>query len=239
MIEKNSSEKAYKQVKRDLKSKIVNGYYQNGDQLPTNMQLCEMYHVSRITINRALMELEADGCIEKVQGKGCFVRLKEINQNISHFYSFTEELVKMGYVPGSIFVSFKLEKPSEEIANALNLDAEDKVYVITRLRLANEMIVVYDRSAIPMKLFPNFNKLMLAEGSLYKAMEENYGIRPNHSEENIEAIAINSEDAEKMRLKAGSPVLLIKRVSYYNEKKVEFNYRLVNSKLFKYHISLR
>lgn len=239
MIEKNSSEKAYEQVKRDLKSKIVNGYYQNGDQLPTNMQLCEMYHVSRITVNRALMELEADGCIEKVQGKGCFVRLKEINQNISHFYSFTEELVKMGYVPGSIFVSFKLEKPSEEIANALNLDAEDKVYVITRLRLANEMIVVYDRSAIPMKLFPNFNKLMLAEGSLYKAMEENYGIRPNHSEENIEAIAINSEDAEKMRLKAGSPVLLIKRVSYYNEKKVEFNYRLVNSKLFKYHISLR
>ncbi len=239
MVEKNSSEKAYEQVKRDLKSKISNGYYQNGDQLPTNMQLCEMYHVSRITINRALMELEADGCIEKVQGKGCFVRLKEIQQNMSHFYSFTEELIKMGYVPSSIFISLKLEKPSEETAKALDLTAEDKVYVITRLRLADEMIVAYDRSAIPMKLFPNFNKRMLTEGSLYKAMEDNYGIRPNHSEENIEAIAINAEDAEKMRLKPGSPVLLIKRVSYQDEKKVEFNYRLVNSKLFKYHMSLR
>ena len=70
-------------------------------------------------------------------------------------------------------------------------------------------------------------------------MEDNYGIRPNHSEDNIEAIAINPEDAEKMRVKPGSPVLLIKRVSYYDEKKVEFNYRLVNSKLFKYHMSLR
>jgi GntR family transcriptional regulator len=239
MIEKNNSEKAYEQVKRDLKSKISNGYYQNGDQLPTNMQLCEMYHVSRITINRALMELEADGCIERVQGKGCFVRLKEINQNISNFYSFTEELIKMGYVPSSIFVSLKLEKPSEEIAKALDLGAEDKVYVITRLRLADEMIVAYDRSAIPVKFFPNFNKRMLTGGSLYKALEDNYGIKPNHSEETVEAIGINQEDAEKMRLKVGSPVLLIKRVSYYNEKKVEFNYRLVNSRLFKYHMSLR
>lgn len=239
MIEKNNSEKAYEQVKRDLKSKISNGYYQNGDQLPTNMQLCEVYQVSRITINRALMELEADGCIEKVQGKGCFVRLKEINQNISQFYSFTEELIKMGYVPGAIFVSLKLEKASEEIAKALDLDIEDKVYVITRLRLADEMIVAYDRSAIPMKLFPDFKKRMLAGGSLYKAMEENYGIKPNHSEESIEAVSIDAEDAEKMRIKSGSPVLLIKRVSYHNEKKVEFNYRLVNSKLFKYHMSLR
>lgn len=239
MIERNSTEKAYEQVKRDLKSKISNGFYQNGDQLPTNMQLCEMYQVSRITVNRALMELEADGCIEKVQGKGCFVRLTEINQNISQFYSFTEELVKMGYVPSSIFVSLKLEKASEEIAKALDLDVDDKVYVITRLRLADEMIVAYDRSAIPMKLIPDFDKHMLTGGSLYKALEENYQIKPNHSEETIEAISINAEDAEKMRLKSGSPVLLIKRVSYFNEKKVEFNYRLVNSKLFKYHMSLR
>ena len=72
--------------------------------------------------------------------------------------------MKMGYVPGSIFVSLKLEKASEEIATALDLEPEDKVYVISRLRLANEMIVVYDRSAIPMKMFPDVNTLMLTEG---------------------------------------------------------------------------
>lgn len=239
MIVRNSEEKVYDQVKKDLLLKINNNIYKVGDKLPTNMQLCDLFGVSRITINRALMDLESEGYIEKKQGKGCYVKFKEINQNISNFYSFTDELIKMGYVPSSIFISLTLEDPNSEAKSALNLSDGEKVYVLKRLRLADDLIVAYDRSIIPEKIIPNFDKKMLVEGSLYKALEKFYGFRPNSSEETIEAISINPDDAEKMKMKPLSPVLRIKRVSYYHDTKVEFNDRLVNSKLFKYRMKLK
>ena len=95
MIDRHSALTAYEQVKEDIKYKIAHDVYKIGDQIPTNVQLCDVYDVSRITINRALADLESEGYIERFQGKGCFVKMKEISQNMSRFYSFTEELRKM------------------------------------------------------------------------------------------------------------------------------------------------
>ncbi len=239
MINKVSGQTSYGLVMDDILFKIKNGIYRVGEQLPTNMELCDIYGVSRITVNRALTDLENEGYIEKKQGKGCYVRFKEISQNISNFYSFTEELKKMGYVPSAIIDSISSEAPTKEVAAALDLNDNDKVVVIKRLRLADDTIVAFDRSIIPEKFIPHFEEEMLAGGSLYEALEQYYGIRPNHSEETIEAIDIVREDAQKMQIEPGSPVLLVKRISFYNDKKVEFNYRIVNTKKFKYTMSLK
>lgn len=239
MISKENGKTSYGQIRDDILLKIKNNIYKVGEQLPTNLELCDIYGVSRITVSRALNELENDGYIEKKQGKGCYVKFREINQSISTFYSFTEEVTKMGYVPSAIFISLKKELPTNEVAAALNLNKSDKVFVIKRLRLADDIIVAKDHSIIPEKFIPNFEKKMLAGGSLYEALENNYGFRPNHSEETIEAINISKDDAQKMQIEEGSPVLLIKRISFYNEIKVEFNYRIVNTKKFKYSMSLK
>lgn len=239
MISKESGKTSYGQLRDDILLKIKNKIYKVGEQLPTNLELCDLYGVSRITVSRALNELENDGYIEKKQGKGCYIKFREINQSISTFYSFTEELTKMGYVPSAVFISLRKELPSNEVAAALDLNKGDKVFVIKRLRLADDIIVAKDHSIIPEKFIPNFEKKMLAGGSLYEALENNYGFRPNHSEETIEAIDISRDDAQKMQIEEGSPVLLIKRISFFNDKKVEFNYRIVNTKKFKYSMSLK
>jgi len=229
---------AYSKVFESIKHKIKSEVYAIGEQLPTNMEFCDIYGVSRITVNRALQELENEGYIEKRQGKGCFVKLNEIKQNITKFYSFSNELASMGFVPTSIFISLNLITATDEVKEALDLRENEKVYLLHRLRLADETIVAVDRSYIPEKYIKNFNKQMLKGGSLYDALEEYYGFRPNHSEEQIEAIDIDADDAEKMRVPVGTPCLLVKRVSYDSERKVEYNYRIVNSKVFKYKMSL-
>ncbi len=238
MINRNSALTAYEQVKEDIKFKIAHDVYKVGDKLPTNIQLCDIYDVSRITINRALSDLESEGYIQRFQGKGCFVRLKEINQSISHFYSFTEELKKMGYVPNAKIISYSLIPADEEQARQLDIAAGEELVYIKRLRYADDVAVALDRSYLPLKYIPNFDISILTGISLYDVIEKHYGFRPNHSEETIEAINISEDDAKLMGIKTGTPVLLVKRVSFYNDKKVEFNYRIVNSKLFKYKMSL-
>ena len=114
----------------------------------------------------------------------------------------------------------------------------EEVVYIKRLRYADDVIVTLDRSYLPSKCIPNFDVSMITSISLYEALEAKYGFKPTHSEETIEAININEDDAKLMGIKTDTPVLLVKRVSFYNDKKVEFNYRIVNSKVFKYKMSL-
>lgn len=238
MIKKTSPVPAYYQVKMEILENIKSNYWKVGDQLPTEMEFCDMYQVSRITVRRALFDLEGEGYIYHIQGKGSFVKFKEISQSMSKFYSFTDETIKMGYIPSAVFLDLTCLEAPREVSEALNLEEHDRVYLLERLRLADEMIIAYDRSYIPEKLIPNFSKEMLKGGSLYKALEKYYGFVPNNAEETIEAISIEPADAAKMRLRSNSPQLLVKRVAYYNDQKIEFNYRIVNSSIYKYKIKL-
>lgn len=238
MIERKTPVPAYYQVKMEILQKIKKNEWKVGDQLPTNLEFCDLFGVSRITIHRALSDLEADGYIYRIQGKGSFVKFKEINQNMNRFYSFSEETIKMGYVPTAIFLDLKLIIASSEVREALDLEENEKVYVLERLRLADEVVIAYDRSYIPEKLIPGFQKEMIKDGSLYKTLRDEYRINPNSADESIEALSIPESDAIKMRIKKNQPVLLVKRVAQDNERKIEFNYRIVNSSVYKYRVHL-
>lgn len=66
--------KKYQMVFDDLKAKIQSSEYKNGDKLPSENMLMNVYGVSRQTIRQALAMLEKEGMLEKSQGKGSFVR---------------------------------------------------------------------------------------------------------------------------------------------------------------------
>ncbi|MGL5458273.1 MAG: GntR family transcriptional regulator, partial [Cetobacterium sp.] len=58
---------------KNLKKSIEKGKIKEFEKLPTEMQLCENYDVSRITVRKALEKLEQDNLIQKIRGKGTFV----------------------------------------------------------------------------------------------------------------------------------------------------------------------
>lgn len=67
-------EPLYKTILKDIKENIASGILQPGSQVPTEKELSAMYEVSRITSKRALTELEQMGLIERIRGKGSFVK---------------------------------------------------------------------------------------------------------------------------------------------------------------------
>ena len=64
----------FKVVRDALRRAIDEGEYDNGDLIPPEPALCELYGVSRITVRRAVAELTSEGLLEKVPGKGTYVR---------------------------------------------------------------------------------------------------------------------------------------------------------------------
>lgn len=67
----------YQEIFLALKQDILSGLYPPESQLPTEKELAETYHVSRITSKRALTELEQENLIYRIQGKGSFVKTPE------------------------------------------------------------------------------------------------------------------------------------------------------------------
>lgn len=73
IISNTSSKPIYEQITGQIKAMILSGELAEGEQLPSIRALANSLRVSAITTKRAYADLEADGFIETVQGKGSFV----------------------------------------------------------------------------------------------------------------------------------------------------------------------
>lgn len=64
----------YVQIQDYILQKIEEGVFGAGDRLPSEAELSRQFHVSRITVNTAIRDLSGKGVVERIQGKGTFVR---------------------------------------------------------------------------------------------------------------------------------------------------------------------
>ncbi len=80
IISNSSGVPIYEQIEEQIKSQIITGELVEGEALPSMRVLAKDLKISIITTKRAYEELERDGFIESVTGKGSFV--KGINSNI-------------------------------------------------------------------------------------------------------------------------------------------------------------
>ena len=72
MVDRNSFEPLYFQVKRDIQEQILNGSIKVGDKLMSESEMIRHYNVGRVTIRNALSELVNSGCLRKERGLGTF-----------------------------------------------------------------------------------------------------------------------------------------------------------------------
>jgi len=73
IISNSSADPIYEQIVKQLKNQIINGELQQGDALPSIRKMAKELQISVITSKRAYEELEKEGFIDTVGGKGCFV----------------------------------------------------------------------------------------------------------------------------------------------------------------------
>ncbi|MDY5129284.1 GntR family transcriptional regulator [Actinotignum urinale] len=76
IVSNASSDPIYAQIKNQLKVAIINDQVAPGDKLPSIRRLASQLRVSVITTKRAYDELELEGFIDSVQGRGSFVASK-------------------------------------------------------------------------------------------------------------------------------------------------------------------
>ena len=97
----------YIQIKKIIKDKILSKEYAPGDSLPSEAQLQEIFHVSRITARQAIAQLESEGLVERARGKGTRVLFQnKIEEQLAGIKSFTNEMLER-YTAGDTLGTYR------------------------------------------------------------------------------------------------------------------------------------
>ncbi|MCF0230118.1 MAG: GntR family transcriptional regulator [Parasporobacterium sp.] len=202
----------YLEVKNQLSEKIDDGVYPVGEMIPTENELMESFNVSRITIRRALAELEAEGYIYRLQGKGTFVKDEDRQQDLFILTSCTEDIKRMGMTPSRITVESKITDADRKTREHLKLNTGDEVLCLKRVYLADGEPINYTTSYLPLKLFPGLDKYDFGMQSLYEVLESHYDTKILKSIRTIEAVLAPEDVCELLDVENNVPLILFKSV---------------------------
>ncbi|MYL40763.1 UTRA domain-containing protein [Virgibacillus massiliensis] len=212
--------------------------YQEHEKLPSERELCAMYNLSRITVRQALQELEREGYIYKLHGKGTFVSASTFNQHLVKLYSFTEEMRKLGKTPSTRVLSFKEIAVEDRLAEKMNVQPLDEVYQVVRLRLADDEALMYETSYLPKKIFPYLTKEQLMRAPMYDVFSRDYQVVVTRALEKFSATSLRETEAGYLEVTAQQPAMLIRRFAYHNEQLIEYTVSVARGDKFDYTVEL-
>jgi len=239
-IDKNSLLPLYHQVEESIRQDIANRIYLSGQSIPTELELQEKFNVSRETIRKAVNNLVLAGLVEKRKGVGTFVTHPKIVHRIGHIYGSSEEILARGMIPSTTFIERKEINPPEPMRQEMAIEKGATVIKVKRLRFVNEEPVAILSSYLPKDLVPDLARVKFRGNSLYKTLEEIYHLTLSEGDEIIEAGSIRGKDAELLRIRKASPVLVVRRLTYLdNSRVIEKLTALYRSDKFKYQVKLK
>ena len=202
---KNEAVKGY--VVRQIESDLA-----PHDRLPTERELAERFHVSRMTVRRALDRLEVEGRVYRVQGAGTFVAPPSITKSFS-LSSFSEDMRTRGMEPGSVLIRSDLVPAGARTGHDLKISPGAEVVRIDRLRTADGTPMCLEHVYLPAHLVPGILEEDL-ERSLYALMESRYKIRVLEADQSVHSTVLGRHQARLLEVPPLSPALLVERTTF-------------------------
>ena len=212
----------YSRVYETLVKRIADGEWKPGEALPSEQALSVQLGVSQGTVRKALDALALDKVIDKRQGKGTFVAELTQERSLLRFFRLARPDGQRA-VPttGEETITRRRADPAD--VQVLDLtDAED-VFEILRTRFVDEHPVALERLVLPVRLFPDLPAHAPLPNVLYALYQRAYAINVVAAHERIRADIAGEEDAKRLGVSLGAPVLQVERVAHsVDGKRVEW-----------------
>ncbi|MFD0716364.1 GntR family transcriptional regulator [Paenibacillus sp. GCM10027626] len=208
---KRTNNSLYFNIKEQLLKQIQSGVYTVGQKLPTEAALCELYSASRTTIRLALSELEVQGILERIQGKGTFVKRKELQ--LIQTRSFTEDVLMQGKEPTSKIIEAKVIPAATPLNEFLQVPQDAPVSQLLRVRYADNEPLLYEHTYIAWNLAPGLVN-DFTDGSLFTFLETKHNLKAHRSIEQLKPILADKMAKKLLGIKEGVPCLQVKTFTY-------------------------
>ena len=228
----------YQQVHQYLKEKIDNGVYGVGDMLPTELELCGQFQVSRTTIRRAVDLLAREGYLQAKQGSGTIVLDYKTKQSLNKVTSITETLLKRGINVHSKSIYVDALPASPQLAEKLNVAPGTMLARVQRIQMADEKPIAIMENVMVADSVPDLQRFSKSSRSLYRFLEDEYGIVIDKAYDRITARSASFHEAEMLQVPVGSALILFNRICYHQEKPVCYDHLSIVGDRYEFELTL-
>jgi GntR family transcriptional regulator len=204
----------YARVHRGIADQIESGALRSRDRLPTERALCEKFGVSRVTIRRALQELQRDGLISAAPGRGYHVSPEHVTEPTNALVSFTAIGTERGLTVSSRVVAKTIRPATIDEAEILRTAPGGAVFELVRVRCLNGLPIALSRSRIAHHRVIEIEDVDFSTASLYETLERRWKIVPSRADYSIEAARADDREASLLEVEQGSPLLVARETMY-------------------------
>jgi GntR family histidine utilization transcriptional repressor len=199
----------YEQVKAWIRGHIASGEWRPGDPVPSEAALMDRFGVSRMTANRALRELAAEGLVHRVQGSGTTVaQLHRISSRLT-IRDIHEEVIERGHVHTARVLQAARERAAADLARAMGLRAGATVFRTVLVHMENGVPIQYEDRFVNPAAAPDYLQTDFTQTTptlhllRYAPLTE--------ASYSIEACLPTAQEAKQLAIKRGEPCLVMRR----------------------------
>ena len=190
------------QLSELLRLEIESGNWKVGEQIPVEEDLCAYFSLSRTTVRKSLDALVNLAEPKMIEGL--------VNRPIGFFDDMTER----GFQVVTQVLELHRITPTHVVARELQLLPDATVIEIRRVRYILDLPVVVVNSYVPYELCPSLLEADLTHTGLYKFLREQGGYKTFRAKSFVEAVGADEMEAQLLRIKVGSPLLMIESTVY-------------------------
>lgn len=205
MINRYAGQPLYRQLSDVLETRLAERA-KPGDKLPSEAELSQEFDVNRLTIRRALDELNQRGLIETVRGKGSFVATPRVRYDMSagRDASFTRSMRELGHRVGITVLSTDTTQLPDRCAE---LRTAGPLFVCKTVRYVDDEPWTVSVTSIPIERFPQLPEQWAGTTSLFDHLLENYGVRMQRASRTFAAGLAEPAEAEHLQIRVGAAIL--------------------------------
>lgn len=215
----------YAKVKQAICQQIDRGEWQPDQRVPSELEMVKALNVSRMTVNRALRELTAEGVLVRQQGVGTFVARKKTHSALSEVHAIADEIAQRGHVHRAQLVEISQARASMEEAMELGVRTNHPIFRATIVHFENELPIQIEYRVVNAVLAPEYDKQDFANNGAYHYLMK---VAPmTEGEHLVEAVNASEQECELLQIEPSEPCLQIKRRTWCQEHLVT-NARLIS-----------
>jgi GntR family transcriptional regulator len=198
----------WSQVLHDLRDRLAAGEFDQG--FPTDHELMASYDVSRHTVREAVRHLQEEGVLTRERGRGSFVRQPDLQQPVGPLYSLFRSIEDQGFEQRSIVIIAE-ETVDEAAAERLDVDPDELLAHLRRLRLADQVPIAVDDLWIPATIGRPLLGVDLEHTAVYTELERLTGVSPAAGWERISPGLADLEEQALLGIDSSQAVFVIER----------------------------
>ncbi len=210
----------YQQLKDFIIEQISSGKLQPSDRVPSENDLVETKNVSRMTANRALRELNDEGYVERIAGRGTFVSDYRSRSDLVEVQNIADEIARRGHVHSSAVLRQSIQHAGGEIAKALHVEQGTDVC---------HLLLVHSENNVPIQVEDRYVLASFAPECVQQDFEavtpSAYltGVAPlQEAEQTVRASVPNPAIRQHLEMADDEPSLLVMRRTWSEGRPVTF-----------------